>query len=181
MAHRPQSMKFALVYNRVHDARAGASLAAMFRYLGHDAIGLNQDQCTKESLADADVVIEVDRARDDVIPKDAVHIAWVQQYYGVVEDFDGRALDHDMIYTFGTPEIIGCPQFKHWRGSLCMATDPDLLSLPIPINQPLDFSIAGYLAKPEWFNQPSKIPPNAKAGECYNAYDEVAQLARSQL
>jgi len=173
-------MKFAFICHKLFDERASLSLARALDDLGHPCIVAGFGRKEPDVLSYADVVIEVGHARDDRIPKHCVHIPWVQEYYagGSDPDYDGAALPHDMIYTFGEPEIIGAPRFKHWRGSLCMGVDPNLLNYPQKEGQlsKLDFSIAGFIAAPGWFLKPSELPPVPEPGHGYNIMAELMAL-----
>jgi len=163
-------MKIAFLAHKLFDQRAGAALCTAFRDLGHHAAVV--DRCEQNF----DVVIEACHARSEATPKDAVHIAWVQEYYagGSDPDYDD-CFDRDLIYTFGKPEIISCPRFKHWRGSLCMAVEPQLLDRPM-VEPTLDFSIAGFIGAPAWFKKQSELPAKLEPGHGYNIMAELMDL-----
>jgi len=163
------------------DERANTALAYALDSLGHPCIVIGFGRKDKpELLSYADAVIEVGHARSDEIPKNCIHIAWVQEYYGNGRDpdYNGRALPQDRIYTFGDPRILGAPQFKHWIGSLCMGVDPELLNQP-PVKPNLDFSIAGFIASPKFFKDPVTNPITAKLMDLIVAETRITPLSGS--
>ena len=112
---------------------------------GHDVAIVTQPAIGV--MHDADVVISINRARSERIPRDAVHVSWIQDYrLGDEPLYDESCLPRDVIYTYGEGWIIGVPHqhWKNYRGSLLTAVDAKLLAYP-PIPQDLDLSIAGYL------------------------------------
>ena len=61
-------MKFVFVRHKLFDGRAGFALCRAFRELGHEAKCVN---FTERSHIQADVIIEPDHARDDVVTGEA--------------------------------------------------------------------------------------------------------------
>ncbi len=170
--------KFVFIGHKLFDARAGEALSNELRELGHDAETIHHN---RRSEVTADVIMEACHARDDSIPKDTVHIPWVHEYYGAGDPPYENALDHDLIYTFGDPDILGCcPRFKQWRGSLTMGVSPDLLQRPA-IDPTLDFSIAGFMPPADWWHPRSLIPPNPKVGDGFNISAEITYMITDRM
>lgn len=165
-------MKFAFIWHALMDCVAGHELCRALCQLDQDAIALRPNQRAADLLQDFDVIIEVNHARDDGIPLDAVHVAWVQEYYGAGDPHYQNALAHDFIYTYGEPEIIGCPRFTEWRGSLCVGVKPELLDRPLSVEPTLDFSLAGWMAPPDWFS----VQPAQPQGDSVKLWGDVVQL-----
>jgi hypothetical protein len=175
-------MKITFVCHKLFDERANLNLAHALGDMGHECRVAGFGLRDPETLSSADVVIEVNKARDDHIPKHVIHIPWVQEYYGGGgdPDYDGQAFDRDLIYTFGHPWIIGAPQFKHWAGSLCMAVEPKLLEIP-SVEPDLDFSIAGFIAAPTWFKKQSEIPTTPDPNGYYNLTAELMAMITREI
>ena len=141
-------MKFVLVCNHVQHWRYCINLGAELVVAGHEANVVSHGAIG--AVHDADVVIAINRERTERIPRDAVHISWVQDYrIGVAPPYDERCLPRDIIYTYGEGPIIGvpCQQWKNYRGSLLTAAETRLLAYPF-VPQDVDLSIAGYMHHP---------------------------------
>ena len=161
-------MRFLLNVGKNHwfDQRMLDGLGDALWDLGHEAYVVNipQEKRTAEIYDKADVIVEINHPRDDFVPLDAIHIAWIQDY--ILEEYkvsyDDCCLPHDIIYTFGYGPLIGAPThtWKHYRGSLLTGVDKELLNRP-PTKQYVDFSIVGFIPPPlhEWLPEKDDYPP----------------------
>ncbi len=211
--------RFAFIPLSKYDAPTSRGLCSALTELGHSAQILPPPRLWLPNLRTVhrrpgildgfDVVVEINMARDDSVPKDTVHIAWIQDYgkgdphrdydqeplapcvynspsnsvektatfqhYNSGDAVYENSLGHDLIYTLGDPDILGCPKFKQWAGSLAMGVDETLLQRPI-IEPTLDFSIAGFMPPALWFDVPTVIPADLEPGQHFSIMAEIVEM-----
>ena len=164
-------MRFLFIAGNGHDARILRNLGSGLCSFGHDVHLSSKDRMTGW-FDGADVVLDVNHSRDEAIPEDIRHIAWVQDYFhDDPPDYDD-CLPDDIIYCFGDPRILGAPLWKHYRGSLTPGVNEVLLDRP-PVELDLDFSIAGYVPDPWTMTASTQIA--GKAFSTMHIMDEVVR------
>lgn len=115
-----------------------------------------------DKLNYADVVLSVDVARPDNLPRNIRHIAWVQDLINRPENaivperqyYVAKAASDDIIYTLGDGRSVGIDEKDpHWRGSLTEGVDESLFETNYRLAQDLDISFVGYVPNPieHWY------------------------------
>jgi len=145
-------MRFLLNERRGHrpDPRIVHGLTKALAACGHDVYVSNVSPGTRppQVYDGIDVAIEINQPRDEAVPADIVHIAWVQDYVqGEAPDFGAACCGQDLIYTFGDGPLIGAPsdRWPNCAGSLLTAADEQLMARAPSPPPDLDFSIVGFI------------------------------------
>ncbi len=119
----------------------------------HNVVVTDTQNLEKNFIEDTDVVLAINVARPEYLPKRIRHIVWVQDLMNwplegeiaVNEDFEAKSAADDIIYTHGDGRSVGVDETdRHHRGALNDGARAELLDRPYKEPE-FDLSFAGYI------------------------------------